>query len=78
MRGRGKFFLSSEVMIGQRPAEIANRNVPRNLEGDLILGLNNSAIGSLVKHATLFTFLLPLPRMAGHSQHVPVKNGPTG
>jgi IS30 family transposase len=43
--GRGKNFVTDEVMIGQRPAEAADRAVLGHWEGDLILGLGSSAIG---------------------------------
>jgi IS30 family transposase len=73
--GRGKTLVGDAIMINERPPVVEDRAISGHREGDLILGLHSSAIGTLVERSSRFTMLLHLPRQEGYQRGQRVKNG---
>jgi IS30 family transposase len=75
-RNRPHGHVTADVVLSERPAEAEDRAVPGHWEGDLIIGLGRSAIGTVVERTTRYTLLVHLPRLEGYGVEPRVKNGP--
>lgn len=75
-RNKPQGHVTSDVVISERPAEANDRAVPGHSEGDLIIGTNRSAIGTVIERKSRSTLLVHLPRLEGYGEAPRVKNGP--
>lgn len=76
-RNKPQGHVTEDVVFSKRPPEAADRAVPGHWEGDLIIGTERSAIGTLAERKSRATILVHLPRLEGWGERPPVKNGPS-
>jgi IS30 family transposase len=75
-RNKPHGHVTADVVLSERPAEVEDRAIPGHWEGDLMIGLTRSAIGTVVERTSRYTLLVHLPRLEGYGTTPPVKNGP--
>lgn len=68
--------VTDATTLQKRPSEAEDRKISGHWEGDLIIGLNRSAIATLIDRTTRFAMLVHLPRQPGYGLIKPKKNGP--
>jgi IS30 family transposase len=68
--------VTAETLLSARPVEVNDRIECGHWEGDLIIGLDRSAIATLVERVTRMMILIHLPREPDYGLVAYVKNGP--